>query len=149
MKPTNFDEVHVGMPPGPLSNWMVKKVHVHGFAGLTAQYVESPEFGFFGHQWTVLISPNGNDKSTEGYVSVYLVNKSPESIQAEFTIILRSTARGSFQHTTVGEVDTMWPFGMRTFGAHGGMLCSATGDHDFAKREKNSEIPHERDAHVL
>jgi len=130
MEPTNFDEVHVGMPPGPLSNWVVKKVHVHGFAGLTAQYVESPEFSFFGHQWTVLISPNGNDKSTEGYVSFYLVNKSPESIQAEFQIILRSTARGSFQPTTVGEVDTKWPFGMCTFGAQGGMLCSGA----FAKR---------------
>ena len=68
-------DVHVGTPPGPLSDWEIRRVHFHGFEGLpktSGAEVYSPEFSCFGHQWSVAIFPGGVEVSEEGYVAVYL-----------------------------------------------------------------------------
>ena len=95
-------DVHVGTPPpspspspGPLQNWAVRKVHFHGFAGLPTtrnEAVYSPEFSCSGHQWSVIIYPGGEVYSREGRVSVYLRNESPESMKAEYKILMKHPA---------------------------------------------------------
>ena len=83
-------DVHAGTPPGPLSDWVARKVHFHNFEGLPTERDEpvySPEFSCFGHRWTVRIVPGGVNKSKEGYVAVYLSNESSESIQAYNKIV--------------------------------------------------------------
>ena len=84
--------MHVGTPPGPLSDWVIKKVHFHGFEGLPTtrgEEVKSPEFSCFGHQWTVAIYPGGVKVSNEGGVAIFLVSESPESIQADYKIVMK------------------------------------------------------------
>ena len=86
------DIVHVGTPPGPLSDWVIKKVHFHGFEGLPTtrgEEVKSPKFSCFGHQWTVAIYPGGVKVSNEGGVAIFLVSESPESIQADYKIVMK------------------------------------------------------------
>ena len=41
--------MHVGVPPpGPLSDWVIKRVHFHGFEGLpTTRGTMSPKFSCF------------------------------------------------------------------------------------------------------
>jgi len=124
--------VHVGTPPGPLSDWIMREVHFHGFAGLTTTRgtaVKSPEFSCFGHQWMVEIYPGGHEDSKEGYVGVYLFNETPESIQAYYDILLEhptDQARVSFVAGSGDEMDT--------FGANG-KEGNGNGARDFAKRE--------------
>ena len=129
----NVEEIHVGTPPGPLSDWVIKKVHFHGFAGLPTTRgtkVKSPEFSCFGHQWSVMIIPGGEEDSEEGYVAVYLVNRSPESIQAYYKIILKHPTDQA-KKTYGDEVDTE----MDTFGGKGSGTGTAWGNYIFAKRE--------------
>ena len=129
------DIVHVGTPPppGPLSEWVIKKVHFHGFEGLTAtrgEEVKSPEFSCFGHQWTVDIYPGGDEDSKEGYVAVYLSNESPESIEADFNIVTKHPTDLTLKTESYDEsVD-----GMMTFGAKG-TDDEAWGSRNFGKRE--------------
>ena len=93
-------DVHVGTPPpspppspGPLQNWAVRKVHFHGFAGLSTtrgEAVCSPEFSCSGHQWSVIIYPGGHEYSQEGSVVAFLHNESLEkSIKAEYKILMK------------------------------------------------------------
>ena len=122
-------DVHVGTPPeppGPLSNWVTRKVHFHGFAGLPTTRGEagsSPEFSCFGHQWTLEIMPGGGDTSEEGYASLFLCNESPESIQAYYKILLKHPTDQTQRAFGVGD-------SMRT-----GLSENAWGTFNFAKRE--------------
>ncbi|EJK72127.1 hypothetical protein THAOC_06373 [Thalassiosira oceanica] len=123
------DVVHVGTPPGPLSDWVIKKVHFHGFEGLpTTRHVpvESPKFSCFGRQWKVAIYPGGQRESEAGNVAAYLGNLSSESIDASFKIVLK--------HPTNRNQRTNWcgSPSMVTFGARQG----GKGYHNFAKREE-------------
>ncbi|EJK69635.1 hypothetical protein THAOC_09086, partial [Thalassiosira oceanica] len=125
-------DVHVGTQRGPLSDWVARKVHFHGFAGLTTRRgakVKSPEFCCFGHQWTVAIYPGGSRLSKEGYVAAYLTNESPESIQAYYKIILKHPTdqnERSFVSEMSGEE-------MVTFEDDGHQ--NSSGEYDFAERE--------------
>ncbi|EJK48271.1 hypothetical protein THAOC_32950 [Thalassiosira oceanica] len=121
-------DVHVGTPPGPLSDWVMRKVHFHGFAGLpTARgvSVKSPEFSCFGHQWLVVLYPGGGrlEGSKEGHVSVYLHNQSPESIQAYFKFVLKHPTDQTKRSFETG-------YAIQSFVAREGK-----GRHNFAKRE--------------
>ena len=126
-------EVHIGTPPGPLTDWAVSKIHTHGFAALPTtrgSKVRSPEFSCFGHQWVVAIYPGGKDDSSrEGYVSVFLHNESPESIQAYTKIFMKHpTDRAK---TIVGGAAGS----MLTFNARSRSAEDSWGKHNFAKRE--------------
>ena len=131
------DIVHVGTPPppGPLSEWVIKKVHFHGFEGLTTtrdEGVESPEFSCFGHQWALVIYPGGDRQSEEGYVGVYLRNQSPESIDACYNIVLKHPTDQSqrpFESESCGEIDVLVTFGGK------GSSENSWGKHVFGKRE--------------
>ena len=127
------DIVHVGTPPppGPLSEWVIKKVHFHGFEGLTTardEGVESPEFSCFGHKWTVEIYPGGDEDSKEGYVAVYLSNESPENIQACYNVVMKHPT-----DQTKMSFEAEWGDEMMTFGAKGNR--NMWGSSDFATRE--------------
>ena len=127
-------DVHVGTPPpaspGPLQNWatrkvhfhrLLRKVHFHGFAGLSTTHgtkVMSPEFSCFGHQWKVVIYPGGEGRSQEGFVAVYLVNRSQESIQVFYQIIMKhptDLTQRTFRAQSNGEVTTIRVRGIRAF----------------------------------
>ena len=125
-------DVHVGTPPpspppppGPLQNWAVRKVHFHGFAGLSTTRrakVLSPEFSCFGHQWAVAICPGGEGRSQEGYVSVYVRNQSPESIDAYYKIVLKhptDQAKRSFEVDSGDEMTTTFKAKVAGSGKHG------------------------------
>ncbi|EJK61215.1 hypothetical protein THAOC_18339 [Thalassiosira oceanica] len=124
------EEIHVGSPRGPLTDWVMKKVHFHEFAGLTTERdeeVRSPEFSCFGHQWMVGIYPGGEEDSKEGYVAVYLYNLSAKSIQAHCRMLMKhptNQAKMSF----IYEIDDE----LATFDAKGD---SSWGENDFAKRK--------------
>ncbi|EJK45070.1 hypothetical protein THAOC_36336 [Thalassiosira oceanica] len=128
------EEIHVGSPRGPLTDWVIKKVHFHEFAGLTTERdeeVRSPEFSCFGHQWMVGIYPGGEEDSKEGYVAVYLYNVSAKSIKAYYKIILKHPTDQSQRSYKVGSFDEL----SRTFGGDQGNDGDSWGGCDFAKRE--------------
>jgi len=121
--------VHVGTPPGPLSDWIMREVHFHEFEGLTTEReaaVKSPEFSCFGHQWTVKIYPGGKDRSEEGNVAVFLCNESPESIQACYKIILKHPTD---QAQRIYLADQLKTFGAERSGKE------SWGNSNFANRE--------------
>ncbi|EJK61010.1 hypothetical protein THAOC_18565 [Thalassiosira oceanica] len=126
-------DVHVGPQPGPLSDWIMRKVHFHGFAGLLTTQgteVKSPKFSCFGHKWIVSIYPGGHEDSNEGEVAVYLCNESPESIRAFYKIVLKHPTNQAKRYFKTGSVDEM-----ETFTPEGSVKGSC-GTTYFAKREK-------------
>jgi len=77
--------VDVGTPPEGLKRegWSTNEVRIHGFANLSTtgdEYVPSPEFSCFGHQWVVRVYPVGTLES-DRYVTVMLINMSDSSIK--------------------------------------------------------------------
>ncbi|EJK73001.1 hypothetical protein THAOC_05407 [Thalassiosira oceanica] len=134
MEFSDVADVHVGTPPGPLSSWALRRVHFHGFAGLPTardEPVKSPEFSCFGHKLSVAVYPRGEEVSNEGYVSVYLCNESPKSIQAYFKIVLKHPTDQAQMPFVSGSGD-----GFKTFGAKGDDYDSSWwGKSNFAKRE--------------
>ena len=123
-------DVHVGTQPGPLSDWVARKVHFHGFEGLPTESDEevySPEFSCFGHQWAVMIKPGGDVQSLDGYVSVYVCNLSPENIQAHLKILVKHPTDQAQRTFRVGD-------SIKAFSA-GGSSGNARGKHNFATRE--------------
>ncbi|EJK76775.1 hypothetical protein THAOC_01445, partial [Thalassiosira oceanica] len=122
--------VHVGTPPGPLSDWIMREVHFHEFEGLTTEreaMVKPPEFSCFGHQWGVAMYPGGKERSEEGYVAVYLGNLSSENIEACYKIILKHPTDQAPRIMILADQ-------LKTFGAiRSGK--ESWGWNDFAKRE--------------
>jgi len=79
---TNY-RVRVGTPYTGFGGWTTTEVCFRGFANLTTtrgQFVTSPEFSCFGHQWRLGLYPGGRANSEEGKVSITLCNKSSISI---------------------------------------------------------------------
>ena len=86
-------EVHVGTAPKDFEGWTSTKVYFHGFANLSTtrgDFIVSPEFSFFGHQWIVVLFPGGKVKSTEGYSAIQLSNKSNTSTEVQFGFSARN-----------------------------------------------------------
>ena len=121
-------DVHVGTQPGPLSDWVARKVHFHNFEGLPTtrnQPVLAPEFSCFGHRWTVGICPGGANSSEEGKVAVYLSNLSSESTQAHYKIVLKhptDAKQRSFQTQSVESFDAKRSWGKPNFAKRETML---------------------------
>ena len=136
-------DLHVGTPPGqlsggPLSNWVIRKVHFHGFAelptnsGTGVRRVRTPEFSCFGHRWEVIIYPEGlaglggEGEPLEGYAAFFLFHKSSESIEACYKVVMKHPTDQS-KTICVGDP-------MSTIGAEGSGE-NARGKADFAKSE--------------
>ena len=134
MEKVDVADVHVGVPPGPLSSW-IRRVHFHGFEGLTTardEEVLSSKFSCFGHhQWRVAIYPGGSELSEEDNVSVYLRNASPESIQVHFKIVLKHPTNQTQRSFETGSGDEMMTFKAKVAGS----AKHSWGDRDFATRE--------------
>ena len=82
----SMNVVDVGTPPAQ------PFVRFHGFANLTTtrdDYVETSRFSCFGHQWCLQICPGGDEDSDEGYVAVWLVNRSNTSIKIQYGYSVR------------------------------------------------------------
>ena len=84
----SMNVIDVGAPPDGLKSegWSTNEVRIHGFANLSTtgdegdDYVPSPEFSCFGHQWVVRVYPVGTLES-DRYVTVMLINMSDSSIK--------------------------------------------------------------------
>ena len=79
--------VHVGTPPTGYQEWTTTKVHIHGFADLSAERdvpVASPEFMALGNPWYLKLYPGGHDNSRAGWVAIALHNRSSKEIAMEF-----------------------------------------------------------------
>ena len=55
-----------------------------------SNYITSPEFSCFGHQWRLDLYPGGEEDSEVGYVDVELVNRSNTSIKIEYGYSVRN-----------------------------------------------------------
>lgn len=70
--------VDVGTASESFSGWTTTEVRFNRFADLSAtrgEFISSPEFSCFGHQWRLHIYPGGIPQSREGYVAVFLGNE--------------------------------------------------------------------------
>ena len=83
MNAPTLASVHLGTPPQGYQEWATTKVHVHGFADLSAERdvpVYTPEFMALGNPWHLALYPGGRYVSEVGWVAIYLTNRSNESI---------------------------------------------------------------------
>jgi len=86
--------VHVGTAPRDFEDWSSTKVYFHGFADLSTtsgEFVESPKFSCFGHQWVLKLYPGGKESSAEGYVGISLGNRSKKSIKIQYCYCVRDS----------------------------------------------------------
>jgi len=84
--------VEVGTPPEKFEGWTTINVCFHGFDELPAmreEWVKSPEFSCFGHEWVLTIYPGGEEDSPEGYAGVGLANRSNTSIKIQYCYSVR------------------------------------------------------------
>ena len=89
MNAPTLASVHVGTPPKGYREWATTKVHVHGFADLSAERdvpVCTPEFMALGDPWRLKLYPGGDANSREGWVAIYLRNQSSKEIAMQFGI---------------------------------------------------------------
>ena len=82
-------KIDVGTPPSTITSdgWEIIQVHYHGFENLTTtrnEYVPSPEFTYFGHNWRLLIYPGGRASSDHGMACIFLQNRSNKSITLQY-----------------------------------------------------------------
>jgi len=86
-------KVDVGTPPEGYKEWTTALVHFHGFANQSTtrgEEVVSPKFSCFGHQWSLIIYPGGEEDSDEGCVSLGLINRSNASIGIQWSFSVRN-----------------------------------------------------------
>ena len=81
--------VDVGTPPDGFEGWTSVVVRFHGFANLPttrdeSNYITSPEFSCFDHQWVLDLYPGGHTMSPEGQVGIIIRNRSNRSIKIEY-----------------------------------------------------------------
>jgi len=81
--------VDVGTPIKNLRGWTITEVNFLGFANLPTtrgneNYVTSPEFSCFGHQWVMSLYPGGRTNSNEGFIAVELAKRSNTSIKVQW-----------------------------------------------------------------
>mmetsp|Transcript_26677 Transcript_26677/g.49043 ORF Transcript_26677/g.49043 Transcript_26677/m.49043 type:complete len:404 (-) Transcript_26677:70-1281(-) len=76
--------------------WVKAEVRYHGFADLPpitirGQGAKSPEFTCLGHQWCLMVYPNGHPSSGDGMVGVSLVNLSAKDIRIDFGFCVKDS----------------------------------------------------------
>jgi hypothetical protein len=125
------ESVHVGTPPKGYHDWTTTKVHFHGFVGLSAIRdvgVYSPEFMALGNPWRLKLYPGGRIDSKRGWVAIFLMNQSNESIDMQFGLSIKD-GKGK-------QVAKKQPTTPATFDHMSGPSCGQ-GWSDFAKRSKS------------
>ena len=89
----HFGTAPENFPDGIIGGWTIAaEICFHGFADLTTtrgEYVTSPEFSCFGHQWSLDVYPGGQEDSREGWVAIQLSNKSNKSIKIKWGCSVR------------------------------------------------------------
>lgn len=140
---TGMESIHIGTPPASFSCWESKTFYVHNFFELSDangddNVVLSPTFRCLGHDWTFDVYPGGVDDAEDGYVSVFLCNRSRAKVTIDYEILLKTNnGEGSKRYTKDSEGET--------FHAAPGAKDepNASGDYDFFERaelkEKSSE----------
>jgi len=96
----------VGTPIKNFRGWAITEVKFYGFADLPTtrdEYVISPEFSCFGHQWTCEIYPGGHSESDEGNVAVALTNLSNTGIKIQYGFSVRDDDTDSLHMMENGE----------------------------------------------
>jgi len=87
-------KIDVGTPPTDFPEWEIAaEVRFHRFSELPTTRnatVESPKFTCFGHEWSLLLFPGGDDDSMAGMVDIYLRHLSDEEITLQFGICVMS-----------------------------------------------------------
>eukprot|EP00956_Cyclotella_meneghiniana_P007915 scaffold10506_cov26-Cyclotella_meneghiniana.AAC.1 len=89
-----MEDLHVGTPPSDYECWEQKIIHFHNFLDLPDtksedNFVESPEFKCFGHEWRMKMWPGGNDAGgSNGCVPICIFNISEEKITLDWKLIL-------------------------------------------------------------
>ena len=137
IKTSRIRKIDVGTPPSSTtsdSGWEIIQVHYHGFENLTTtrnEYVPSPEFTYFGHNWRLLIFPGGNTNSGEGMVSAYLHNRSNESIKVQFEFSVKNNGSNTGWWSECEEV-----FAARGTRDSNNRIFDCWGPHNFAKRSE-------------
>ena len=120
--------VHVGAPPPNFKEWSSTKVYFHGFPALSSvrgARVDSPEFMALGNPWRLKLFPGGDAISREGWVAMYLFNRSNKSIDMNFGFCIKDG-----NDKQIVSMQTSY-----TFGPVDGRLCSR-GSPDVAERSK-------------
>jgi len=120
----------VGTPPEGYKEWTHALVRFHGFANLPTtrdEYVESPEFSCFGHQWVLKLYPGGRDNSDEGYVAIGIVNRSNTSIKIQYCYSVRDADGKEVMYGTQAQA-------IKEFGACGSEDNNARCKSNFALR---------------
>ena len=113
------EPVHIGAPPGRLSDWEITPLHFNGFAGLTTtknEVVRSPEFSCFGHQWLVELYPGGDDVSNDGFVALWLHHYSDEAIEVDFKFVVKHPNGGKDISIAAGKLRKFSPAGSDVVG---------------------------------
>jgi len=119
-------KVIVGTPPEGYKEWTNALVHFHGFANQSTtrgEEVVSPKFSCFGHQWSLIIYPGGEEDSDERCVSLGLINRSNASIGIQWSFSVRNADCKEVVH---------YPPQTNEFAAWGGNNSWVA--HDFAPR---------------
>jgi hypothetical protein len=130
MNAPTLASVHLGTPPKGYQEWATTKVHIHGFADLTAVRnvpVASSEFMALGSPWCLGLFPGGHGDGGEGWVAIYLRNRSNKSIDMNVGFSIKD---GNGKQIANIQSST------HTFGPRGNPLCSLAGWSNFAKRSK-------------
>ena len=93
-------DIHVGTPAADYRLEDSVRVHFHDFENLTTEkdeMVVSPKFTCAGNEWSLDIYPGGEGAAKEGFVSVYLCNKSAAKIDAWFKMSLIENDGGIYE----------------------------------------------------
>ena len=101
MKTSRIHKIDVGTPSSSSttttdSGWEIIQVHYHDFENLSilrGDYVPSPEFTFFGHQWRLVIFPGGNLLSEDGMVGIALDHMSSHSITLQYGFSVKNKGK--------------------------------------------------------
>ena len=138
---SRIHKIDVGTPPSSTtsdSGWEIIQVHYHGFENLTTtrnEYVPSPEFTYFGHNWRLLIFPGGNTNSGEGMVSAYLHNRSNESIKVQFEFSVKNNGSNTGWSEYLSKKEGM-VFAARGTRDSNNRIFDCWGPHNFANRSE-------------
>jgi hypothetical protein len=121
--------VHIGTPPHGYQEWTSIKIHIHGFADLSATRgtpVYSPEFMAFGNPWRLKLYPGGRNDSKRGWIAVFLKNQSNKSFEMQYGFSIKD---GTGKPTVSLQSSPAYV----TFGPMGSFDCGR-GFPNFAER---------------
>lgn len=100
-----MESLHIGMPPPKFDGEETKTIYVHNFLDLSAarsyaNFVESPSFYCFGHEWKVEVFPGGRERFfAPGWVGAILRNCSSRNISIDWVAAIKKDDSGWEERT--------------------------------------------------